>query len=105
MSYDLSTLEKIIAASAKKSPEDSYTAQLLAKGVEQCAQKLGEEAVECVIAAVQNDTAELTKEAADLLYHLLVTLKSNDISLESVYAELEQRIAQSGLDEKASRTK
>lgn len=105
MSYDLSTLEAIVAASAQKSPDESYTAQLLAKGVEKCAQKLGEEAIECVIAAVQNDDDELTKEAADLLYHLLVTLKANGITLESVYAELAQRTGQSGLDEKASRTK
>lgn len=104
MSYDLATLEAIIATSAQKSPEDSYTAHLLAKGIEKCAQKLGEEAVECVIAAVQNDRDELTKESADLLYHLLVVLKANGISLADVYSELSSRTSQSGLSEKASRT-
>jgi len=74
-----------------------------AKGTHKCAEKLGEEAVEAVIAAVTHDKAELTKEAADVLYHLLVLLKSEGVALDDVMAELERRTTQSGLQEKASR--
>jgi phosphoribosyl-ATP pyrophosphohydrolase len=73
------------------------------KGREKAAQKLGEEAVETVIAAVGQDPAELVGESADLLYHLLVVLKIADIPLSDVMAELERRTAKSGLQEKADR--
>lgn len=100
----LEELEARIALRAAASPEHSYTAKLIARGINKAAQKLGEEATEAVIAAVTRDQAELTKEAADLLYHLLVVLKAADVPLAAVMAELDARTAQSGLAEKAGRT-
>ncbi len=99
----LEELEARIALRAAASPEDSYTARLIARGMAKAAQKVGEEATEAVIAAVTGDRAELVKESADLLYHLLVVLKAADIPLAEVMAELDSRTAQSGLAEKASR--
>jgi len=104
MAFSLEELDQRLAERAKASPDESYTAKLLAKGVEKCAQKLGEEAVEAAIAAVTGNKKELTAEAGDVLYHLLVTLRAAGVSLDEVMAELEQRTAQSGLAEKASRT-
>ncbi len=103
MTFTLSDLEQIIAAKSAASPDKSYTAKLLQNNGKEAAKKLGEEAVETVIAAINNDRAELTTEAADLLYHLLVVLKGNQVPLDDVLAELERRTAQSGLAEKASR--
>ncbi|WEK04177.1 MAG: phosphoribosyl-ATP diphosphatase [Candidatus Devosia phytovorans] len=100
---NLETLETRIASRAAASPDESYTAKLIARGMEKCAQKLGEEATEAVIAAVTGNRAELVKESADLLYHLLVVLKAADLPLAEVMAELDARTAQSGLAEKASR--
>lgn len=100
---NLETLEARIAIRAAASPDESYTAKLIARGMEKCAQKLGEEATEAVIAAVTGNRAELVKESADLLYHLLVVLKAADLPLAEVMAELDQRTAQSGLAEKAAR--
>ncbi len=100
----LEELEARIAIRAAASPEDSYTAKLIARGMKKAAQKVGEEATEAVIAAVTGDRAELVKESADLLYHLLVVLKAADIPLGEVMAELDARTAQSGLAEKASRS-
>ena len=84
-------------------PSSSWTAQLLAKGAEKCAEKFGEEAVEAIIEAVKDDKAGLTSEAADVLYHLLVMLASRDVALSDVLDELSRRQAQSGLAEKAAR--
>ena len=84
-------------------PSSSWTAQLLAKGPEKCAEKFGEEAVEAIIEAVKDDKAGLTSEAADVLYHLLVMLASRDVALSEVLDELSSRQAQSGLAEKAAR--
>lgn len=84
-------------------PETSWTAKLLAKGPEKCAEKFGEEAVEAIIEAVKGDKAGLTSEAADVLYHLLVMLAANDVSLTDVLAELARRQGVSGIEEKASR--
>ena len=84
-------------------PSSSWTAQLLAKGPEKCAEKFGEEAVEAIIEAVKDDKAGLTSEAADVLYHLLVMLASRDVALSDVLDELSRRQAQSGLAEKAGR--
>ena len=81
----------------------SYTAKLFARGTDKIAQKLGEEATETVIAALTGDTAELTAEAADLLFHLLVLLGAKDVALADVLAELDRREGTSGLDEKAAR--
>lgn len=101
--FTLNTLEKIVAERAEVNDGSSYTASLIACGVEKCAQKMGEEAVEAAIAAAVKNKSELTKEAADLLYHLLVVLKVSDIPLKNVMDELDRRTAQSGLQEKESR--
>lgn len=103
--FSLTMLEEIVAKRAAASPEESWTAKLVAAGQTKAAKKLGEEAVETVIAAIANDRKNLTDEAADLLYHLLVVLKIADIPLSDVYAELERRTNQSGIQEKASRPK
>ena len=99
----LDDLEARIALRAAASPDESYTAKLIGRGMNKCAQKLGEEATEAVIAAVTGDRAELVKESADVLYHLLVVLRAADLPLAEVMAELDSRTAQSGLAEKASR--
>jgi phosphoribosyl-ATP pyrophosphohydrolase len=99
----LEELEARIALRAAASPEESYTAKLIARGMNKAAQKLGEEANEAVIAAVTGDRVELIKESADLLYHLLVVLRAADVPLSDIMAELDARTAQSGLAEKASR--
>ncbi len=103
MDFSLEQLDRRIASRASASPELSYTAQLLSRGVEKCAQKLGEEALEVVIAAVSGDKQATTSEAGDVLYHLLVLLRAADVSLDEVMDELSRRTAQSGLDEKAAR--
>ncbi len=99
----LDRLAATIAARKGADPESSWTAKLLAKGPEKCAEKFGEEAVEAIIEAVKGDRARLTAEAADVLYHLLVMLAARDVTLAEVLAELERREGQSGLDEKAAR--
>ncbi|AWN50929.1 phosphoribosyl-ATP diphosphatase [Methylobacterium sp. 17Sr1-1] len=101
--FTLADLDRIVRERAAASPEESYTAKLVAGGPARPAKKLGEEAVEAVIAAVQGDRDGLTAEAADVLYHLLVVLRAADVPLEAVMAELERRTAQSGIAEKASR--
>ena len=103
MTFTLADLEARIAERAKASPDESWTAKLLAAGPERCAKKLGEEAVEAVIAAVKGDREELIAESADLIYHLLVVLKSRDVALQDVLSQLEARTATSGLAEKAAR--
>lgn len=103
MPFTLEDLDARVAARATASPEESYTAKLVGRGVDKCAQKLGEEATEAVIAAVAGDKAELTKEAGDVLYHLLVLLRASGVPLADVMAELESRTARSGLAEKAAR--
>ena len=103
-SFTLSDLSRIVAERAAASPQESYTAKLLADGPARAAKKLGEEAVEAAIAAVQGNRAGLVGEAADVLYHLLVVLRAGGVSLDEVMAELQRRTAQSGLDEKASRS-
>ncbi|MFM8607161.1 MAG: phosphoribosyl-ATP diphosphatase [Hyphomicrobiales bacterium] len=102
--FSLSDLEKIIEQRAAASSEESYTAKLIEKGIAVSSKKLGEEAVETVIAANRGDKIEIIKESADLLYHLLVVLRASGISLDKVMAELEIRTQQSGLAEKASRS-
>ncbi|AQS47561.1 MULTISPECIES: phosphoribosyl-ATP diphosphatase [Thioclava] len=85
-------------------PDTSWTAKLLAKGPEKCAEKFGEEAVEAIIAAAKGDHENLTYEAADVLYHLLVMLAARDVKLADVLAELERREGTSGIAEKAARS-
>ena len=99
----LPRLAAIIAARRQEVAGKSYTKELLDGGAEKCAKKLGEEAVETVIAALGNDATALKREAADLLYHLLVLLEVRRVPLGDVLAELEGRIGTSGLVEKAAR--
>lgn len=101
--FSLADLERIVESRASADPAQSWTARLVAAGMPKAAKKLGEEAVETVIAATSQGRGELAGEAADLLYHLLVVLRIADIPLGEVMAELERRTAQSGLVEKAGR--
>ena len=102
--FTLSDLEKIIEQRAAASSEESYTAKLIEKGIAVSSKKLGEEAVETVIAANRGDKTEIIKESADLVYHLLVVLRASQIPVADVMRELETRTQQSGLAEKASRS-
>ena len=99
----LYNLAATIEARKSADPDSSWTAKLLAKGPEKCAEKFGEEAVEAIIEAVKNDKARLISEGADVLYHFLVMLAARDVTLEDVMAELDRRDGVSGLVEKASR--
>jgi phosphoribosyl-ATP pyrophosphohydrolase len=103
MSSALDQLFATIAARKGADPAQSYTAKLLAAGVETCAKKFGEEATEAVIAAIQKDRGELAKESADVLYHLLVLWAASGITPDDVYAVLKSRETLSGLEEKTSR--
>ncbi|MBX3508199.1 phosphoribosyl-ATP diphosphatase [Parvibaculum sp.] len=100
----LDRLFEVIAARKGADAASSYTAKLFSKGVPACAQKLGEEAVETVIAAMSGDRKAAISESADLLYHWLVLAAAIGIEPADVYAELERREGRSGLDEKAART-
>jgi len=102
-SNTLERLEATIRSRRDAVADRSYTRQLLDAGPARCARKLGEEAVETVIAAVHQDDDALKAEAADLLYHLLVLLESRNIGLADVLAILDGRAGTSGVDEKASR--
>ena len=105
MTFSLDELNNRVQQRASTSPEESYTARLLRDGADRCARKFGEEAVELIVSAVSRDREGVTGEAADVLYHLLVLLKAADIPLDEVMAELERRTGQSGLEEKAARTR
>ena len=99
----LDRLEATIAARRGIDGDRSYTASLFAKGRGRIAQKLGEEAVETVIAACSGDDRAIVPEAADLMYHLIVLLADAGLSLDDVRAELVRREGVSGHDEKAGR--
>ncbi len=99
----LTRLAATIATRKGADPASSWTAKLLSKGPDKCAEKFGEEAVEAIIAAVKDDKENLKYEAADVLYHLLVMLASRDVELADVLAELERREGVSGIEEKAGR--
>ena len=101
----LHELAATIEARKGTDPELSWTAKLLAKGPEKCAEKFGEEAVEAIIEAIKGDRAGLTSEAADVLYHLLVMLAARDVALDDVLNELARRQGISGIAEKAARPK
>jgi phosphoribosyl-ATP pyrophosphohydrolase len=101
--FTLHDLEQRVRARAGESADVSYTRKLLDRGVEHCAKKFGEEAVEAVIAAVDEGKDRMIAEAADVLYHLLVVLHARGVTLDDVETELGSRSRQSGLDEKASR--
>lgn len=100
----LENLAQTIAERAKADPDSSWTAKLLAKGPEKCAEKFGEEAVEAIIEAIKDDRDGLISESADVLYHLLVMLQSRNVALNDVLAELDRRQGTSGISEKASRS-
>ena len=102
----MSTIAKLaatIAARASASPDSSYTAKLLHAGIDKCAKKFGEEAVELVLAAASKDKVHTAQEAADVIYHLLVLLQASGVSLADVEKVLAAREAMSGLEEKARR--
>lgn len=101
----LDRLEAVIQSRLGADPSTSYVAKLHARGRAKIAQKVGEEAVETVIAAMAGDRDGLVGEAADLLFHLLVLLADSDVSLHEVRAELARREGVSGIDEKAARPK
>ena len=105
MSDALDALFATIAARKGGDASQSYTAKLLAAGVEKCAAKFGEEATETVIAAIRQDKGELARESADALYHLMVLWAASGITPDDVYAVLKSREGVSGLDEKAGRPK
>lgn len=100
----LTRLEQVIAERKAASPDASYVAKLNAAGIEKIAQKLGEEVVETVIAALSGSREEVVGEAADLIFHLLVLLQARRITLGEVMAELDRREGTSGIEEKASRS-
>ncbi|WP_370322926.1 phosphoribosyl-ATP diphosphatase [Oricola sp.] len=102
--FTLADLEKIVATRASSGDENSWTAKLVSKGIEKASKKLGEEAVETVIASLGDDSSALVAETADLLYHLLVVLHMRGVALDDVMAELQGRTGQTGLQEKAART-
>lgn len=101
--FSLADLARIVESRAAASAEKSYTKSLLDAGMQRCAKKFGEEAVEAVIAAIEGDRENLRNEAADVLYHLLVVLQSGGIPLQDVMQELQRRTVQSGHQEKAAR--
>ncbi|MEM1038145.1 MAG: phosphoribosyl-ATP diphosphatase [Pseudomonadota bacterium] len=101
--FSLFDLEDIVAKRAAASPDESWTASLLSKGVSKAAEKFGEEAVETVIAAVSQSDMDVINEASDAIFHLLVVLKARNIPLALVMAELESRTKQSGITEKKAR--
>ncbi len=99
----LARLETTIAGRLGADPESSYVARLHAKGTGKIAQKVGEEATETVIAALTGSDAELTGEAADLVFHLMVLLGARGVPFDAVLNELMRREGTSGIVEKASR--
>ncbi|MEQ9695468.1 phosphoribosyl-ATP diphosphatase [Shimia sp. SDUM112013] len=101
----LTDLAATIADRAEADPESSWTAKLLAKGPEKCAEKFGEEAIEAIIEAVKDNREGLISESADVLFHLLVMLQSRGVTLDEVLAELARRQGTSGIAEKAARPK
>ena len=99
----LEDLVKTINSRADADPSESWTAKLLAQGPEKCAEKFGEEAVEAIIEAVKGDNNALISEAADVIFHYLVMLKSREINFDDVMKELNIRTNKSGLREKEER--
>ena len=103
MSDILARLEAAIAERRHGDPESSHTARLFVRGRGKIAEKFGEEAVETIVAALSDDDAALTAEAADTLFHLLIVLAERGVPFAAVLAELERREGVSGIDEKAAR--
>ncbi|HOJ49185.1 MAG TPA: phosphoribosyl-ATP diphosphatase [Spirochaetota bacterium] len=103
METTLEKLEKIIEERKKYSPEESYTAKLINKGIEKILKKIGEEASELIIASLKNEKQNIIHETSDLFYHILVMLNYHTIKLEDIYNELEKRMNISGIEEKRRR--
>ena len=101
--HEIDQLFAVIASRKGADPETSYTAKLFAKGRKKIAQKLGEEAVETVIAALAESPEAVVGESADLLYHLLVLWAECGVEPKLVWAELARRAGTSGIAEKKSR--
>lgn len=102
--HPLDRLWARIEARRGADPEESWTARMLARGPDKCAEKFGEEAIEAVIEAVRGDRDALVRESADVLYHLCLMLAARDVTLAQVTDELERRRGQSGMAEKAGRS-
>ena len=105
MNKILERLDATIQINIAESPDNSYTAKLFKKGPEKCAEKFGEEAIELIVASVKKKKKEIIGEAADVLYHMCVLLRSKNISLQDVLSELVSREGVSGLEEKRKRNK
>ena len=103
MNKILERLDLTIQGKTTESPNKSHTAKLLKKGTEKCAEKFGEEAIELIVASVKKKKKEIIGEAADTLYHMLVLLRSKNISLKDVLTELASREGISGIEEKRKR--
>ena len=103
MNKILERLDLTIQRKTTESPNQSYTAKLLKKGTEKCAEKFGEEAIELIVASVKKKKKEIIGEAADALYHMLVLLRSKNISINEVLSELASREGISGIEEKRKR--
>ena len=101
--FTLADLDRIVASRGASAGDTSYTAKLLAGGTPLAARKLGEEAIELVVASLGPERRAVASEAADVLYHLLVLLRATKVPLDEVMAELARRTGRSGLAEKASR--
>jgi len=103
MNKILERLDLTIQGKTTESPNKSHTAKLLKKGTEKCAEKFGEEAIELIVASVKKKKKEIIGEAADTLYHMLVLLRSSNISMNEVLTELASREGISGIEEKRKR--
>ena len=103
MNTILERLDLTIQGKTTESPNKSHTAKLLKKGTEKCAEKFGEEAIELIVASVKKKKKEIVGEAADTLYHMLVLLRSKNISINEVLTELDSREGISGIEEKRKR--
>ena len=103
MNKILERLDLTIQRKTTESPNQSHTAKLLKKGTEKCAEKFGEEAIELIVASVKKKKKEIIGEAADTLYHMLVLLRSKNISINEVLSELASREGISGIEEKRKR--
>ena len=103
MNTILERLDLTIQGQTTESPNKSHTAKLLKKGTEKCAEKFGEEAIELIVASVKKKKKEIIGEAADALYHMLVLLRSKNISINEVLSELASREGISGIEEKRKR--
>tara|TARA_B100001248_G_scaffold5718_1_gene4057 strand:+ start:301 stop:621 length:321 start_codon:yes stop_codon:yes gene_type:complete len=103
MNKILERLDLTIQGKTTESPNKSHTAKLLKKGTEKCAEKFGEEAIELIVASVKKKKKEIIGEAADTLYHMLVLLRSKNISINEVLTELASREGISGIEEKRKR--